>query len=103
MTRSPATLRQCLFVGALATLCASVAACGGEIVGIGNSGNRIAAIGMAEEVAEALAEVPETPQVTDDVLAQIFPAILRRAKQGDPEAALIVMHLAKQQREQEEE
>ena len=84
MTRKLVAWRKCLFVGALG---ASVAACGGEIVGIGNVGNRIAAAGVLEEVASGLAENPGTPQVTDEVLAEIFSAILGRATQGDPEAA----------------
>ena len=100
MTRRLVAWRSTLVVGVLS---ASVAACGGEIVGIGNSGNRIAAAGLLEDVAFALAENPGTPQVTDEALAEIFRAILGRATSGDPEAALILLHVAKQQRGDDEE
>lgn len=83
----------------LGMLSASVTGCGGgEIVGIGNSGNRIGE-GVPEEVAEALAKHPETPRVTDAELTRIFAAILERATGGDPEAALIVLRVAEEQRE----
>ena len=88
-----------IFVGILS---ASLAACGGEIVGIGNSGNRIVATDLLGQVAEALAENPETPQVTNATLARIYTAILGRATQGDPEAALIVLEVAREQRREDE-
>ena len=91
--------RRCIFVGVLS---ASLAACGGEVVGIGNSGNRIAEGGVLEEVAEALAGHPGTPEVTDEMLAQIFSSILGRATQGDAEAALIVLRVAEEQRQEDE-
>lgn len=99
MTRKLAAWREVLFLGALG---ASVMACGGEIVGFGNDGNRITANGTLEEVAEALAEHSETPRITDEVLAEIFSAIVGRARQGDPEAALIVLQVAQHQREADE-
>ncbi len=100
MTRNVAAWRRFLLVGALGS---SLAACGGEIVGIGNSGNRIAAGGLLEEVAEALAENPGTPRVTDEMLVEIFSAILGRASRGDPEAARIVLQVAEQQRAEDEQ
>lgn len=98
--RRRAHWRGCILVGVLS---ASVAACGGEVVGIGNSGNRIVEGGVLGEVAEALAENPGTPRVTDEVLAQIYSAILGRATQGDPEAALIVLQVAREQRQEQEQ
>ena len=101
MTRKVAAWQRFLLVGALGS---SLAACGGEIVGIGNSGNRIAAGGLLEEVAEALAENhPGTPRVTDEMLVEIFSAILGRASRGDPEAARIVLQVAEQQRAEDEQ
>ena len=100
MTRKLATWRHTLLVGVSSAL---AAACGGEIVGIGNGGNRIGTGGMLEEVADALAESSETPRVTDEVLSEIYTAILGRATQGDPEAALIVLQVAQQQREADEQ
>ncbi len=100
MTRKVAAWQRFLLLGALGS---SLAACGGEIVGIGNSGNRIAAGGLLEEVAEALAENPGTPRVTDEMLVEIFSAILGRASRGDPEAARIVLQVAEQQRAEDEQ
>jgi hypothetical protein len=77
--------------------------CGGEIVGFGNSGNRLVQGGVSDEVAEALAAQPGTELVTDETLAQIFAAILGRATRGDPEAALIILKVAQEQRAQAEE
>ena len=99
MTKRLVHWRHTLWVGALAV---SVAACGGEIVGIGNSGNRVGATGLLEEVAFLLTENPGTPEVTDEVLAEILSSILRGATAGDPEAALIVLHVAQRQRGDDE-
>jgi hypothetical protein len=90
-------------VGLVGAIGAFVLACGGEIVGVGNSGNRIVAGGTLEEVAEALAENPATPEVTDEVISEIFAAILARANRGEPEAALIVLQVAEQQRRDDDE
>ena len=100
MMRRPVTWRRALVVGALG---ASVLACGGEIVGIGNSGNRLATAGLMDEVAVALAEDPGTPQITDKMLTEIFSAILGRATQGDPASALIVLQVANLQRADDDE
>ena len=100
MTRKVAAWQRFLLVGALGS---SLAACGGEVVGIGNNGNRIGAGGLLEEVAEALAENPGTPRVTDEMLVEIFSAILGRASRGDPEAARIVLQVAEQQRAEDEQ
>ena len=88
-----------LFVGAL---CATIVACGGEIVGIGNTGNRIGA-GTIDEFAIALAQNPATPEVTDAMLSKIFSAMVERASEGDPEAALIVLMVGQEQRRAAEE
>ncbi|MDJ0851056.1 MAG: hypothetical protein QNK04_22010 [Myxococcota bacterium] len=92
--------------------CASIAAalallvgCGGgrtAIVGLGNGGNRIVEGGMLEEVAEALAESPATPEVTDAMITEIFGAVLRRAKEGEPEAALVLLLVAEERRSEGE-
>jgi len=83
--------------------------CGGgagenSIVGIGNSGNVVSeADQVARGVARALAELESTPAVSDDAIGEIFDAILTRARDGNSEAALIMLRLAQQQREPEEE
>jgi hypothetical protein len=80
--------------------------CGGgrtAVIGLGNSGNRIIEGGLLEEVGDALAELPGTPLVTDAELGQIYGAILERAKEGNPEAALVVLFVAEEQRRDEEE
>ncbi len=79
------------------------ASCGTAIVGLGNSGNRISEGGMLDEVAEALADYEGTPQVSDALLGQIFAAVVGRATEGDPEAALIVLRVAERQRRVEQE
>ena len=84
------------------TLCVTVMACGGEVVGIGNSGIRIGSGGVLEEVAVVLAQSSGTPEVTDAFVAKIFSAIVDRATEGDPEAALIVLSVAEAQRRKDE-
>ena len=84
-------------------LAAALVACGGEVVGIGNSDNRIGTGGLAEEVAAAFAQDPATPEVTDAMVAKIFSALLERAAAGDPQAALIVLSIGRQQRDAAED
>jgi hypothetical protein len=91
------------FAGVVGAIGALALACGGEIVGVGNSGNRIQLGGTIEEVAEALAESSSTPEVTDAVISEIYAAILARANRGDPEAAMIILQVAEQQRREAEE
>jgi len=86
----------CVVIGVLGV---SIVACGGEVVGIGNSANRIGGGDVLKDVAHALAEQPATPTITDEMLAQIFSAILGRAAQGDAEAALVVLKVALEQRQ----
>jgi hypothetical protein len=74
----------------------------GAIYGIGNSGNEFGAAGLVDDVARALAESEATPEVTDPMLGQVFDAIWQRARQGDAEAALIVLQVAQEQREEDD-
>jgi len=90
-------------MGIVGVIGALVLACGGEIVGVGNSGNRLILGGTLEEVAEALAASSATPEVTDEVLSEIYVAILERANRGDPEAALIILQVAERQRREADE
>ena len=94
-----ATWNRCVLAGALSVW---LVACGGDVVGIGNDGTRVIEGCALEEVAEALAANAATPHVTDEVLTSIFSAILERATQGDPEAALIVLRVAEEQRQEGE-
>jgi hypothetical protein len=84
-----------------AVVLALFTACGSEtmISGIGNSGNRIGATGLLEELAEELARNEQTPQVSDDELAQAFAAIRDRALEGDPTSAFLLLRVAAHQRE----
>ena len=81
-------------------------ACGGgrtAVVGVGNSGNRIVdEDGIAEAIAEALANNESIPPITDETLGEVFGAIVAHAKAGDPKAALIVLRTAEEQREEDE-
>ena len=78
---------------------------GGEtaVIGFANSNNTLNTGGIAEEVAKALAESGATPVVTDAMIADVFAAILERAREGDAEAALIILELAEEQRDAEDE
>jgi hypothetical protein len=75
-----------------------VLGCGGEIVGMGNSGNVIGADAL-DRVAEALAESPAIPAVSDDDLRAAFSAIRENALKGDPDAALVLLLVAEEQRD----
>ena len=89
------------FVLALGALACSG---GGEtaVIGFANDNNTLGVDGLADEVAEALAENQGTPRVTDEMIAEIFGAILDDARQGNSEAALIVLKVAEEQREADE-
>ncbi len=91
----------------LLLLLAGLLACGGgrtAVVGLGNSGNRIIeADEVAEELAEILAESPVTPEISDELMREVFDAIVARARDGDIEAAAVVMRVAVEQRAPAEE
>lgn len=88
--------------GVLAALSLALASCGGEIVGIGNSSNVIAA-DVLDRVAQELAGAPAIPAVSDEDLRAAFAAIRERALGGDPEAALVLLRVAAYQREESED
>ncbi len=106
MTRS---LRTAGALAIAAALCAVALSCGGgagqnAIVGLGNSGNLMSgADEVAMSIARALARIETTPAVSDEAVGEIFEAILTRARDGNSEAALIMLSLAQTQREPEEE
>jgi hypothetical protein len=87
----------------MASLLALASACGGSgetaIIGFGNGGNRITTDPIAK-VADALAELEATPEVTDEMIVRVFSAILEKAEAGEPEAALILLRVAEEQREE---
>ena len=79
--------------------------CGGgknSFVGVGNSGNRIFEDEL-EQVAEQLHAWPGVPQVSEQDLGRIYQALVQRAREGNPQAARIVLALAELQREAREE
>jgi hypothetical protein len=87
-----------------ALLAGALVACGmGDtmITGVGNGGNRIYSNPVLDEVIEALAGSPVIPEVTDEMLAESFASIRRRAAEGDAEAALILFRVAEKQRRAE--
>ncbi len=94
---------------ALLALSFLLSACGGgagrvAFVGIGNSGNKVVDEGaLAEEIASVLVELDATPSVSDHAVAEVFDAMLAQARQGNAEAALIVLHVARMQREPRED
>ena len=75
--------------------------CGGgpnSFVGVGNSGNRIFDNEL-EELADQLHDWPGVPQVSEQDLGRIYQALVQRAREGNPQAARIVLALAELQRE----
>ncbi len=76
--------------------------CGGEVVGIGNGGNRFMLDEVADQLAESLAEHPATPEVSDDLVREIYAKVEERARGGDLRASLVVLELAAHQREKQE-
>ncbi len=93
-------------LGLAVALLLATSGCGnGEtaVVGVGNGGNTFYQEGLADELAEALAEYQGTTEVTDEILGEIFGSILDRARAGDTEAALIVLRVAEEQREAEQD
>ena len=85
---------------AVAGITAGIGCGGGEtaVIGVGNSGNRFVMDELAEDVAEALAKEDATPRVTDEMITEVFQAILDGARRGDAQAALIVLRTASAQR-----
>lgn len=74
---------------------------GGETVisGLGNSNNLIG-FDVLGRVADELAESPAIPAVSDDDLRAAFAAIRENALRGDPDAALVLLLVAGEQREE---
>jgi hypothetical protein len=73
------------------------------VVGLGNGGNRILESGgIAEAIAVELAQHAGTPEISNELLAEIFQSIVTHAREGNPEAALIVFRVAAEQRAKEE-
>jgi len=72
---------------------------GDELVtGVGNGGNKFFVDGLNDELAEQLANHEAIPEVTDEMLVAAFTSIVARAREGDPEASLILFRVADQQR-----
>lgn len=97
-------MRRSWRIGWAAVACAAALACGAggsSVLGIGNSGNRFG-WDLPEELADALAAQPGTPEIDDATLAEVFDAILARARSGDAESALIVLRVAERQRAPDE-
>jgi hypothetical protein len=87
---------------------AAAAACNGggrtAVVGLGNGGNRIFETGgTAAMLAEQLAAHPGTPEIGDELLAEVFQSIVTHARAGDAEAALILFRVAEEQRRKDEQ
>jgi hypothetical protein len=76
---------------------------GGEtvITGLGNSNNLIG-FDVLGRVADELAESPAIPAVSDDDLRAAFAAIRADALEGDPKAALVLLLVAGEQREEKD-
>jgi hypothetical protein len=92
-------LAGCIGMGILSLAAIKRTSDGGSIIiGAGNSGNRINANTAPDQVAAAIAAHPDTPEITDELLAEVFNAIRERAREGDLEAALVLFRIADKQR-----
>lgn len=69
-----------------------------SVAGLGNDGTRIYANQILDEVVDVLADSPQVPKVSDEMLVQGFESIRSRASEGDPEAVLILFQVAERQR-----
>jgi hypothetical protein len=56
---------------------------------------------IADELADALSEHPETPKVSDALVLEIYEKVVERARDGDIQASLVILELAAHQREPE--
>jgi len=76
---------------------------GGDTVisGLGNSGNYIGKAALWNLLADQFAQHPATPAVTDEEIEQIYGVIRENALEGDLNAALVLLTLAEEQREDE--
>lgn len=92
-------------VGATAARLSQALERGGSIIimGVGNSGNRFDTPSASDELADFLARQPGTTPVTHKELAATFEALRRRAMEGDPEAALVLIKVAREQQRQAEQ
>ena len=82
----------------LGVVCIPFAGGDSLIQGMGNSANRIYGNGIADEVAEAIAESSVVAEITDDELRATYLAIRDRAGSGDLAAAMVVFRVAQIQR-----
>ena len=98
-------MRDRMALVAAITLGLALSSCGGgktAVVGIGNTANRIGeGVEQAEELAELFIENGAAPTVEDAVLGEIYRSFERQARKGDVQAALVVLAIAAEQREEE--
>ncbi len=91
----------------IVALAMSISGCtgGGETVftGLVNDNIRYNADTLTEDIADTLAQLKSTPQISDEELRSLYEAIRTRAMDGDLEATLIVLTIATLQRQPEEE
>jgi hypothetical protein len=69
------------------------------ILGVGNSGNQIGALGANGAAAALIASHPACPQISDAELSAIVDALRLLAGQGDVEAAQLIFRIANAQQE----
>ena len=70
----------------------------GLIRGVGNSGNRIFADQLTDELADAIASHHGTPTITAEQLSDTFQTIVAHAQEGNLKAALVLFRIAEMQR-----
>ena len=90
------------FVLALVVTVAGCEFIGGADTVVTGHNNVVAADGVNDQVAKALAGFEATPLVTDEVLQRLYEQIRERALAGDMDATLVVLKVAALQRWPEE-
>ena len=95
-------MRAAIFaVSVLVGLAACDSVGGGRMV-IKGDGNSVAT-DITDAVAQALVELESTPEVGDEDLARLYGVVHEQALAGDLQAALVVLKIAEEQREPQDE
>ncbi len=85
-----------LFLGTVAMVTSSR---GSLISGFVNSAIDIHSSASAGELAQLAVELDAAPEISDRTIRAIVESVLERAKQGDPQAALVALEIAERQRD----
>ena len=97
------TMRDLMIAAGTAVALLGCGAGDAVVTGIGNGGNHFYADSVIKKLALELARQDFVPEVTDEMLGASFDAIVENAREGDPDAALLLFRVAEAQRTPEPE